>query len=346
MSKKLIALASAAALALTGLVGIAPANADVGATFHLLAADGAADATAFTPSASAAAETAGSGNLTVPANNYLIYTDTAARSTVVKVKVATSVGDVVTASSTGALKIVDLNGVGEVGTDYKLQTTGGTDYTSAAGAQTLTRTSTTDNVSFFVYTTSTSAASLTINKNGNTRVVWFKGKEGAAYNIATTLPTTVPISAPDDNNVIVKITDVFGNTVKAAATVTSSTTGAGVTLDPTAGSMSLTYSSTEGGHGFKMHTTSSGGFAINLSITATDVTGLPAAKKSLFLTSTAVSVAGLSAQITTLTAQVAALTAQLAESRPMATSVTKKKYNTLARKWNAANPGARVALKK
>jgi hypothetical protein len=44
--------------------------------------------------------------------------------------------------------------------------------------------------------------------------------------------------------------------------------------------------------------------------------------------------------------RIAVLTTQLAASRPIATSVTKKRYNTLARKWNAANPGAKVALKK
>ena len=241
MSKKLIAVASAAALALTALVGVAPANADVGATFHRLAADGSTDSSAITPSATAAAENAATPTMSVPSNNYLIVTYTATRSTVLKVKVATSVGQVVTASTTGALKIVDLTGVGIVGTDYKLETTAGVDYTSTAGAQSLNRTATTDNVSFYVFTTSTSAESLTITKNGNTRVVWLRGAEGAAYNIAATLPAVMPTSAPTSNNVIAKITDVFGNTVEAGVTVTGATTGTGVTLDPAAGSMSLTY---------------------------------------------------------------------------------------------------------
>ena len=58
MSKKIIAVAAAAALALTGLVGVAPANADVGATFHINGASGSADATAFTPSDTATAANA------------------------------------------------------------------------------------------------------------------------------------------------------------------------------------------------------------------------------------------------------------------------------------------------
>jgi hypothetical protein len=332
MSKKLIALASAAALALTALVGVAPASADVGATFHINGASGSADE-AISPSATASAANAGAGDLVVPANNYLIYTDTAARTTLVKVKVATSVGDLVTASSTGALKILDLTGVGSIDADYKAETTAGVDYTSTAGAQSLSRTATTDNVTFYVFTTSTSAASLTINKGGNTRVVWMKGKAGAAYNMEAALPASVPISVPADNNVIVKITDVFGNTVKADTSLTGSTTGAGVVLAPVAGTMALTYSSTEGGHGFKIHTTGTGGLAVGLSFFSapTDVTGLPTAKKSLFLTATAVSVTGLTAQITALTAQVAALTAD---------------YNALATRWNKKVDSKRKVFKK
>jgi hypothetical protein len=236
-----------------------------------------------------------------------------------KVTVTTVVGDTVTASSTGALKILDLDTVGQIGSDWRAETTAGTDYNSAAGTQTYSKVATTTSVVFYVFTTSTTAASLTINKGGNTRIVWIKGAEGPAYNIDAALPATIPTSAPSANNVIVKITDIFGNTVKAAATVTSSTTGAGQVLDPVAGSMALTYSSTEGGHGFKMHTTSTGGLALSLAISATDVTGLAKAKKSLFLTSTAVDVAALQTSITALTAQVAALTAD---------------YNALATKFN------------
>jgi hypothetical protein len=50
--------------------------------------------------------------------------------------------------------------------------------------------------------------------------------------------------------------------------------------------------------------------------------------------------AGVSAQVAALTAQVATLTATVAKR------VSKKKYNTLARKWNAAFPSQKVALKK
>jgi hypothetical protein len=60
----------------------------------------------------------------------------------------------------------------------------------------------------------------------------------------------------------------------------------------------------------------------------------------------ATALAAAQSQITALQANVTALTAQLAVSRLIENSVTQKKYNTLARKWNAAFPSQRVALKK
>ena len=326
MSKKLIAVAAAAALALTGLVGVAPANADVGATFHLNGASGSADATAFVPSATAAAENAGAGNLVVPANNRLTYTDTADRSSLVKVIVSTTVGQTVTAASTGGLKILDLNDVGTIGSDYRAETSpGAVDYTSTAGAQSLSRVATTNNVTFYIFTTSSTAASLTISKAGNTRVVWFKGKPGPAYNITAALPAIIPTTAPATNNVIAKITDVFGNQVESSVGVTSSVTGTGVTLTPSAGAQTVAYSATEGGHGYNLSKSTPGGLALQLSITAdpANVSGLPTANKVWFATT---SIVDLSVQVTALTAQVAALRAD---------------YNALAERWNK-----RVASKK
>jgi hypothetical protein len=60
----------------------------------------------------------------------------------------------------------------------------------------------------------------------------------------------------------------------------------------------------------------------------------------------AVTALDLAAQVTALTAQVAAQAAILAVSRLDENSVTQKKYNSLVRKWNAAFPSKRIALKK
>jgi hypothetical protein len=77
--------------------------------------------------------------------------------------------------------------------------------------------------------------------------------------------------------------------------------------------------------------------------TPTAVTAFGATVPTVF---SSVDVQDIEKQVTALTAQVTALTAQLAVSRLIENSVTQKKYNTLARKWNKANPGAKVALKK
>lgn len=311
MSKKLIAVAAAAALALTGLVGISPANANVVVTYGINDAAGTGVAE-FTPGASAAAAAA---NIVVPADNKLTFTNTAARSSLARVTVTTVVGDTVTASSTGALKILDLNSVGQIGSDYRAETTAGVDYTSASGTQTFSMVATTTSVVFYVFTTSTTAASLTVNKGGNTRIVWIKGAAGPEYNITATLPKTIPATAPALANLTAKVTDVFGNNVSSGAVITEVAAGAGGVITE------VGYDSVAAGWTFKLHATGTGamGVGLNLTTAPTDVTGLPVANSSWFATTTAADLTTLNASVAALTAQVAKLTAD---------------YNALVTKWN------------
>jgi hypothetical protein len=331
MSKKLIAVAAAAALALTGLVGVAPANATITVVFSTLAADGTTD-TAFTPSATSSGASA---QIAVPFNNKLEYTVTTARSSLAKVTVNSIVsGNVVTASSTGGLKIIDVDGFGS---DFAAEDAADKDYTSASGTESLSKTATTTSLSFYVYTTKTSAGSLTVSVGGNSRVVYIKGLVGPAYRLSMTAPTSVGTVAPTSNNVFASVVDVFGNNVESGSGLTAAATS-GATLT------TLTWDADDKRYEAKVHNATAGPFAITASITdPTEVTALGAKVVTAFATVNAVDA---SAQVVLLTAQVAALQAQLENSRPTATSVTKKKYNTLARKWNAANPSARVALKK
>jgi hypothetical protein len=138
------------------------------------------------------------------------------------------------------------------------------------------------------------------------------------------------------------VTDAFGNKLTAGATVVLTATGASVT-----GGANGTYNSATSKKRWEnwVTGTTQASVSMQLALTATDLTGagFPKANKVAFSTTSAGSLAD---QVKALTTQVAALTAQLAASRPVATSVTKKKYNTLARKWNAANPSNKVALKK
>ena len=295
MSKKLIAVASAAALALTALVGIAPANAAITVTYKIANVAGT-DATANTYATSALA-TAGSAAISVPANNSIEYTTTATRSTAMKVTVTTAVGDAVTATSNGAKSI-------DAVTDATNK------YTSANGSTTFAKTATTTSVEFYVFATSTSNASLAVSLAGNTETVWFKASAGPAYKLSVTLPSVVGTVAPTSNNVFASVVDVFGNNVSSGSGLTAAATS-GATLT------TLTWDSTDKRYEAKLHNATAGQFGVSASITdPEDVTGLGAEVISFFGT---VNSQDAAAQVVTLTAQVAALTAD---------------YNSLAAKWN------------
>jgi hypothetical protein len=293
MSKKLIAVAAAAALALTGLVST-PANASITVAFAN------AGGTTITPSATSAGAAA---NVDVPSNNAIEFTATSARNSAMKVTVTTVSGDAVTATSTGGIKVLESL----------------TDATSASGATTYSKTATTTSVEFYAFTTSTSAGSLTVSVGGNSRVVYFKGNAGPAYNIAVTAPTTVGATAPSKNNLKVAVTDVFGNAIATGTPITVDVLGSGSFITA-AGTITATpaYDSTDKLFGAKLGAATAGSFGLSVKITSapTDVTGLAEAKDTFYTT---VNSADLETQVTTLTAQVAALKAD---------------YNALAAKWN------------
>jgi hypothetical protein len=308
MSKKLIAVAAAAALALTGLVGIAPATASVTAAFT---SGNDVDASSKMY-ATAALATAGSAAIDVPSNNVLEYTNTAARDSLLKVVVTASSGDVVNATASAG-KIVE----------------GILDSASAAqdskdGASTYSKTAT-GNVTFYVFTTSSAVQSLTITVNGNTSVKFFKADAGPGYNIkSVTAPDAVVAGVtPASDNLLVAITDVFGNNV-SGATVNAAVLGGGGAVDDA----TPDYDSDAKVYEAKVSSTTSGAFAISVTITATDVTGLPDAVDSYFKT---INSSDASSQIAALSAQVAALTAD---------------YNALATKYNKlVKKSKRVAKK-
>lgn len=139
--------------------------------------------------------------------------------------------------------------------------------------------------SFFVYTKSTAVGTVTITNAGNTYVYYVKGTAGSAYNLDAAVSSSVATSSIVEYSV--KVTDVFGNivggttptvtvingTVSTAATASDSITGIS--------KVSVTYPATAGQS------------AVNFAITATDIEGLPVAKKSVvtFVTVTDLSVA-------------------------------------------------------
>ena len=312
MSKKLIAVAAAAALALTGLVA-APASANVSVTF---AHEGGDTPVSVGTSLNTSATGTTVALLDVPANNTLQYTATNDRNSLLKATVTVpAAGTVVSVTTTAKVRVID-------------EPTNGTNkYTSTSGLTSWTKTSTTTTVDFYVYTTSTEKGSVKITVGGNTTELFLFGTAGPGYIMTVTLPTAVGTVAPADNNVFASVVDIFGNNQDGATITTGVTSGATIT--------SLAWDSTDLRYEGKLHNSTAGPFAVTASIpNPTSVTGFTR-NASFFGTVNSVDAA---AQVTALTAQVAALTAQLAAT------VTKAKYNKLAKRWNKANPSNKVKL--
>jgi hypothetical protein len=321
MSKKLIAVASAAALALTALVGVAPASANV-----VVAVDG-------TNGADSGAGTSASPYLeSVPAANLIDDISS------IEFDVTTVVGQVLTVTATGAVRVLDV----------VTGATAGTLYTSASGSTTYTETADATTTSFVVYNTSTTAGTIQISLKSATTsatgdLIHIKGVAAAPYNYTVTVPASIASGATGE--ITATVTDLFGNALEANATAITdlqSATAAGLSA-PTLGAV-VTWDSTRKVYYQSVTAQATAApWSYTLALSKTDIGGLAKAKDTHFA---AVNSPAAAAANATATAQIAALTAQLAASRPIATSVTKKKYNTLARKWNAAFPSQKVALKK
>ena len=313
MSKKLIAVASAAALALTGLVGIAPANAS-------------GPAVAFSGATGAGTSAASPATITVPHTNALATSGTVTVATVTVSNLAT--GDVVRVDATGSVKLVEATFANNVLVDV-----------TTLGKSSISKTRTTDDdLVLYAYTTTTTAGTVVMNVTRTgltaTSTLHLKGVAGPEFKITnvTGVPSTLATAATAA--VTFKATDVFGNAVEDDTEIkalTPTNFGA-VTWDAAA-------------KVYKATLTSPGNtaFITTIDLGATEVDGFADATDVF---SAVVNNPAATGQIATLTAQVASLTAQLADSRSKATSVTKKRYNTLARKWNRAFPSQAVKLKK
>jgi hypothetical protein len=216
-------------------------------------------------------------------------------------------------------------------TNAKLVTkvTSGSDIVKAdAGASSVSvSTGTGTTADIYVYTTTTEVGTVSVVIGGNTSVYYVKGTAGSAYNLAVVVPAVANLGATVE--VTATVTDVFGNAVTNATIVSTVIRGS-------IGSFS--YDSTDKRYEATLTAPATAGTTVVANtITASPVTGL--AKPVTEVVSN-ISVADFSSQVATLTAQVAALQAIVDRK------VKKKRFNTLARKWNRAFPSQKVALKK
>jgi len=335
MSKKLIAAASAAALALAGLIAMPTVATAVG-PFDVVTTQ------ADTLSRSSANGSTGDLELTilVPSQDVLRL-DTSAdyatstTGTLLRLKVVTpTVAAAITATAAGGgAKLVT-----------QAQVTAGS-LTTASGAATISITSdSAGDATFYAYTTSTSDSTITVSSAGASEIVYLKGISTKANSYKLNFTASPLDTAPGGKVTFTgTITDMFGNLMKNVAAGDLATTGLGGNLGAI----------TEGD--FAQNATTS---VISFTAANRDTTGAAAISIAMETTLAAagaptkitafgnpvgtqffnVNAVDLSAQVTALTAQVAALTATV--------NGLTAEYNALAKKFNKkVIKSKRVALK-
>jgi hypothetical protein len=310
MSKKLIAIAAAAALALTGLVGTAPATAlplaSTGSSFLDVTGESSGTGTTADPYLDAVPEAG-----TVASASIMTFTV----SSTLKRKAAT-------VASTSGIKLLDAPGDST------------NKYTAASGSSSLSLTTTdTGSLVFYAFATTDTKGLVTLTIDGDVTQAYITGVAGAAYAIkSVTAPTSV---APEGKGTYVAVlVDAFGNVVdtgELAVTVVGG--GSSTFADEATVSDKITYSTTSERHaGVLTAGATAGQIAVQATLagTATD------AQKTAFGTPIRnyfgiVSTASLADQVTALTASVTALKAD---------------YNALATRWNKKVDSGRKVFKK
>jgi len=333
MSKKLIAVASAAALALSALVA-APASA---AAFSVtLEGDFGAGGNIGLTAATAA-------EVNLPTQDVLRFDtdDATTTGTAVRVTVTTTDDDkTVNVTTTGGVKV--LTAAQWASTSVTKNSKAGATSVSAATS------AGTDQAIFYIFTTSNAAGTAVFSQDGNSRTVHLKGIHEVAYNLNFSTDATADLDG--DITITGNVTDAFGNKItgitapgtRLSAIFTDPLTvqafgGAGTTINEWeeaedadgAGTGTYTFTVTAGD--------TAGAKIVGLTVAATTkVTAFGTPKSTQYFT---VNVSSLAEQVTALQAQVTALQAIVDRK------VTKKRYNTLARKWNAAFTSQKVWVK-
>jgi hypothetical protein len=317
MSKKLIAAAAAAALALTGLVGISSANATTPFAVGVSNDTGASPAQGLlvpavtSPDGTTAAK---AYNVNVPSSDVIrsvASATTRTGSTALKFDVTTTTArGQVDVTATGSVRIITAE---ELAAGAKVAT-GKTSLTDFSSANVFT---------FYVITTSTAAGTVVVSNAGNSKTVYVAGESEWAYKLNLSAPTTVALGG--DIEVTGTVKDAFGNDLTVALDAIGDFDVAGMVGVTTP---ELTYTAATKSYEFLYEApTTAIPVAIQIKLAAaetpTKVTAFGTPVASVFFT---VSATDLQAVVTSLTAQVAALTAD---------------YNKLAERWNK-----RFALKK
>jgi hypothetical protein len=312
MSKKLIAVAAAAALALTGLVAVPASATTIESVKINTTTVGLATGTSTT---SHNLSTQAVAPATFMATRTLQFDETGTTTrNVVRFDVTTTAASSVTIKAAGGVRVsASLTD----GAGVALKVTDGT--TELAGS-TITGVLT---YAFYAWNPSTTAGSVVIETPGSKNTYYVKGQAGAPYALTDVkFPTTVISGVAEaDSEAVVsfQLTDAFGNKLDTANPAEVTTAALGATIS------AATYSTLRKQYEAVVFGTATSNVAMSVSLTATDLSANGFAKPVKYAYS---SVAGgdLATQVTNLTAQVATLTATVA--------ALTADYNKLVKRWN------------
>jgi hypothetical protein len=315
MSKKLIAVASAAALALTALVGVAPAMA---------APAGAL--TDFTAGTAGTGTSAAPYLISVPSANSLV----AAANAVTYTISGLATGDAVRVDTTGGIKIMtSITLFTGPSSGVNVSTLGTTSYS--------TTTDDDGSIVLKMFTTSTTAGTIvmTTTRTGlsASSTTYLQGTVTAdgehTISAVAGVPATMAKLATAALTFTVK--DVFGNAVEADVSILALTAQTNLSV--------ITWDATAKVYKTTLTAPSAGAFVATIDLGAAEVAGLADTSDAAVLVVNGAANATATTQIALLVAQLAAL--QIIKDR----KVSKLKYNRLARKWNAAFPSQKVWVK-
>jgi hypothetical protein len=245
MSKKLIAVASAAALALTALVGIAPASAN--------------GTLAITSATSGSGTTATPYLIPVPSANTLVAGTNALTVTISNL----ATGDVVRVDATGGFKLMeDLTGLSSASQYINVSTLGATTFS--------TTTTSSASIVLYAYTTGvatgTIASTLTRAGISSSNSVSVKGTAGPLYNISALVAVPTTLANAGTADLTFTATDVYGNPVENSSLTSTATRSASLGA--------VSWDSTAKVYKTKMTSSSDSAFLYSLDMGATDIVGL------------------------------------------------------------------------
>ena len=322
MSKKLIAVAVAAALALTGLVAV-PANATTITAVKINKDDSVAAGGTTTVSHSG---TTSVSPVSYAASRVWSFDSTITTSrSVVRFDVTTSAATTVTVSSTGTVKVSDTL-VDSAGAALKVD----------AGSQSISINTTASNLvaTFYALNTSTTAGKVNIATPGSLQTYNVKGIAGTPYNLTEVkFPTSITSGEAEADGAVVsfQVTDAYGNKLDTTNLDAVTTAALGATIS------AETYSTVRKQYEAVVFGTATANVAMSVSLVAADLSANGFAKPIKYVYSS-VSGGDLATQVTNLTAQVKTLTATV--------SALTTDYNALATKYNKlVKKSKRVAKK-